>query len=101
MTSTAKTAAPGKVKRARALLLPDPLKELEDLVARARGASATEAARISNLLANKQEDYEIDSTANPQDAEKAALADAALAALLKVRKAKLGPAEDAEPSDPA
>ena len=97
MTTTVKTAP--KVKRARVLLLPDPLKELEDLVAKAKGASATEAARISNLLANKQEEYEIDSTANPQDAEKAALADAALAALLKVRKAKLG-TEDEIPADP-
>jgi hypothetical protein len=99
MNSTVKITAPTKVKRARALLLPDPLKELEDLVAKAKGASATEAARISNLLANKQEEYEIDSTANPQDSEKAALADAALAALFKVRKAKPSSA-DADSSDP-
>jgi hypothetical protein len=79
----------GKRRVAGTKVAPDPFQELEDLAAQARGTSAGETARLENLLANRQEDYEIAATADPGDAEKQRLADAALIALMKVRKTRV------------
>lgn len=77
------------VRGARTRIIPDPFQELVDLADTARGVSATDAARLENLLANKQEEYEIEAAAHPQNGEKQKLAEAALTALLKVRNWRL------------
>lgn len=87
-----KIKEPQKEKKSRAVgtkVAPDPFQELEDLASQARGTSAGETARLENLLANRQEDYEIAATADPTDAGKQKLADAALTALMKVRKTRV------------
>lgn len=96
MEPAMKSNAKLKEKRPRAAakkVALDPFQELEDLEVQARTAPAGARALLENLLANKQEDYEIAASSDRNDPEKQKLAKAALAALMKVRKARVTPDE--------
>lgn len=84
-SKTKKKRSPSVQKKS----IPDPFQELEDLAVQARGGAAGARPLLENLLANKQEDYEIAAASDRADPEKQKLAKAALEALLRVRTARV------------
>jgi hypothetical protein len=96
MESIMKLDGQTKEKRSRSAgkkNIPDPFQELEDLALQVRGVSSGARALLENLLANRQEDYEIAAALDRNDVEKQKLAKAALDALLNVRVARVSPDE--------